>query len=532
MNEFPRRFALPQGELDLDRKVGQLFMPAAFINDTEEEVVRMEALIREHGIGSLCFFHSRASAATNFEGRKKIVHNKDSLKRLKELIARYQKASEIPLLIAMDAEWGLAMRIENTPQYPYAITLGALGEDGPIREVGYAMGRDCARAGIHWNLAPVVDINNNPENPVIGHRSFGDEGGRVLAKSRALIEGLSASGTLHAIKHFPGHGDTAVDSHLGLPVIDKSLEELLENELLPFQGHIDLGVDAVMVGHLSLPQLDPMAPSTTSPKIITDLLRTKMGFKGVIISDALNMYAVSKNHPQKGELEALGFAAGMDVFCFSENPREGIDRILETADPQRIEESFQRVWALKQKVFSKTEIPAPDPLPHEVLLHRLAQGSLTQCYGTPSRVEALKHHGFLNLALGKGRENPFSKTLEREYGAKALELGSIGRDLLEGSGDAKSMVLALFPPGAKAGNQFGLEGRTLEALRALVKNHSPLIYHFGNPYLLDLLELGPSSNVVLVYQDFEPFQQLALEHFRGTHTARGNLPVELKCIRP
>src|SRR5690606_13848109 len=174
MNDLPLSLSLPDSEPGLEQKVGQLFMPAVFINDTEAEIRKMEELIRHLCIGSLCFFHSRASAATNFEGRKKIVYNENSLDRLKELIARYQNAAEIPLLIAMDAEWGLAMRIENTPQYPYAITLGAIREDSLLEEVGLAMGRDCQRAGIHWNLAPVVDINNNPQNPVIGYRSFGD----------------------------------------------------------------------------------------------------------------------------------------------------------------------------------------------------------------------------------------------------------------------------------------------------------------------------------------------------------------------
>src|SRR5690606_13256154 len=201
--------SLPEGELSLDKQVGQLFMPAVFINDTEAEVRQMERLISEHCIGALCFFHSRASAATNFEGKGKIVHNENSFSRLKELIARYQGAAEIPLLIAMDAEWGLAMRIENTPQYPYAITLGALEGEALVQAVGRNIGLDCQGAGIHWNLAPVVDINNNPENPVIGYRSFGDDPQGVLAKSRAFVLGMASAGTLHAIKHFPGHGDTA-----------------------------------------------------------------------------------------------------------------------------------------------------------------------------------------------------------------------------------------------------------------------------------------------------------------------------------
>ena len=176
MTNTHQTYTLPKETLTLKQKVGQLFMPAVFINDTEEEVQKMEKLIKEQYVGSICFFHSRASAATNFEGKKKIVLNEKSYDRLLELIARYQQAASTPLLVAIDAEWGLAMRIENTPQYPYAITLGALkNNDDLIFKVGEAIGNDCRQAGIQWNLAPVVDINNNPENPVIGYRSFGDD---------------------------------------------------------------------------------------------------------------------------------------------------------------------------------------------------------------------------------------------------------------------------------------------------------------------------------------------------------------------
>ncbi len=531
MSDYPINLSLPDWEPNLEQKVGQLFMPAVFINDTEAEIRKMEVLIRELCIGSLCFFHSRASAATNFEGSKKIIYNENSLDRLKDLIARYQEAAEIPLLIAMDAEWGLAMRIENTPQYPYALTLGALGDDSLVEEVGRAMGRDCQGAGIHWNLAPVVDINNNPQNPVIGYRSFGDGREGVFTKSRALVKGMSATGTLSSIKHFPGHGDTAVDSHLGLPVIDKSLEELVENELYPFHQHIKKGVDAVMVGHLSLPQLDAAWPSTTSQKIVTGLLREQMGFGGVVISDALNMHAVSKSFPEKGQLEAKCFEAGMDVLCFSENPREGIQKILETSRAHRIEESFGRLWALKEKVFSTkspVETPTPDLSP---LQRRLAQGSITQLYGNPTLVESIKREGFLNIALNNDKENLFSKGLEREYSQKALDLVGDMEAIQASLGDFGHIVLAVFPPSANPKDHFGMDPKALETLRDWMGKKNVLIYFFGNPYALELLGLNHASNVVLGYQDFPEFQEVALEHFRGTHTAVGRLPIKLKSIQ-
>lgn len=521
-------YTLPKKELTLRQKVGQLFMPAVFINDTEEEVLKMEKLIKEYHVGSICFFHSRASAATNFEGKKKIVHNEKSYDRLLELIARYQKAASVPLLIAIDAEWGLAMRIENTPQYPYAITMGALNDsDDLIYQVGQQIGWNCLEAGIHWNLAPVVDINNNPENPVIGYRSFGDDRESVLSKAGAFIKGMSKSGTLNSIKHFPGHGDTATDSHLGLPVIDKSMEELMENELYPFQKLIEKGVDSVMVGHLLLPQLDDKNPSTTSSKIITDLLRKQMGFEGVIISDALNMHAVSKKYPKKGKLEQAAFEAGMDVLCFSEHVKEGIGEILANASEERIQQSFDSVWALKHKVFvenSRSEKPNTDL--HSKLNREIAEKTITELYGDVAALEQLKSSGFLNVSVCFGKKNTFSEQISAHFGSKTVNLD----DAL--SSNEKNIVLSIFPPAVKPKNLFGFDEKTLASIHRLIAEKNSLIYLFGNPYVLDILKLRPSSNVVLVYQDFPEFQEVAVEHFMGKIEAKGKLPIQLKTFQP
>ncbi len=521
-------YTLPKKELTLRQKVGQLFMPAVFINDTEEEVLKMEKLIKEYHVGSICFFHSRASAATNFEGKKKIVHNAKSYDRLKELIARYQKAATVPLLIAIDAEWGLAMRIENTPQYPYAITLGALTEHSDlIHQVGEAIGKDCKQAGVQWNLAPVVDINNNPENPVIGYRSFGDDRESVLSKAGAFIKGMSKSGTLNSIKHFPGHGDTATDSHLGLPVIDKSMEELMENELYPFQKLIEKGVDSVMVGHLLLPQLDDQNPSTTSSKIITDLLRKQMGFEGVVISDALNMHAVSKKYPQKGKLEHAAFEAGMDVLCFSEHVEEGIGEILANASEVRIQQSFDRVWALKHKVFvENSHSDGLNPDLHSKLNREIAKKTITELYGDVAAPEQLKSSGYLNVSVCFDKENSFSEQISAHFGSKTVNLDNAL------SSNEKNIVLSIFPPAVKPKNLFGFDENTLASIHRLMAEKNSLIYLFGNPYVLDVLKLRPSSNVVLVYQDFPEFQEVAVEHFMGKIEAKGKLPIQLKTFQP
>ncbi|MGW9686807.1 glycoside hydrolase family 3 protein [Flagellimonas sp. 2504JD1-5] len=517
-------------KLTLKQKVGQLFMPAVFINDTEEEVQQIEDLIRTQAIGSICFFHSRASAATNFEGKKKVVHNEYSYDRLKQLISRYQKAAQFPLLVAIDAEWGLAMRIENTHQYPYAITLGAIQENSDlIFEVGRQIALDCKAAGIHWNLAPVVDINDNPDNPVIGYRSFGDDKNKVFSKAKAYLNGTKSVGVLNSIKHFPGHGDTATDSHLGLPVITKSKEDLWENELYPFSKLIKHGVYAVMVGHLAVPALDDSEnPATTSSKIITDVLRTELKFDGVIISDALNMHAVSKKYPQKGTLELAAFNAGMDVMCFSEFPTEGIHNILQSSTEKRIEASFRRIWRLKELEFSNTDHEQSISSP-STLNKKLAQHSLTEIYGDSPVVEQIKESSFLNLSVNNKKENSFSAAIEKQYGQHhyQLELNSI-HEIRSLAADHENIVLALFPPFVKPKNLFGLQPELLDFINEMAAQKNVLIYLFGNPYVLDILNLGASSNMVVAYQDFPEFQTEAYQHFIGQLEAKGKLPVKLK----
>ena len=532
MLEDKNTYLASKESLSLRQKAGQLFMPAVFINDTEEEVQRMENLIREHCIGSICFFHSRASAATNFEGKKKVVYNEKSLDRLKQLIFRYQKAAKIPLLIAMDAEWGLAMRIENTPQYPYAITLGASSNSiSTLEEIGLRVGLDCKEAGINWNLAPVVDVNNNPDNPVIGYRSFGDDKNKVLSKASAFIKGMNKAGILNSIKHFPGHGDTATDSHLGLPVIDKSLQQLNENELFPFNGLIKKGVDSVMVGHLLVPQLDAEEPSTTSYKIVTELLRNQMGFNGVIISDALNMHAVSKKHPEKGKLEAAAFDAGMDILCFSENVEEGMETILKTSSKARIEESFERIWKLKEKVFlKKLSEKIHSTKNHQQLNQLVAEKSLTELYGNPDGVQAIKSSKFLNLWVGNPKQNLFSSKIYKEQGAESLELTCNLIANKEKMQVSQNVVLAVFPPQVKPKDSFGFSSEQLKLIRQLVQTKNVLLYLFGNPFVLDLFDLGSTANATVVYQDFEVFQEVAYQHFMGLLKASGRLPVKLKTL--
>ncbi|MEJ1223339.1 glycoside hydrolase family 3 protein [Sediminicola sp. 1XM1-17] len=523
---YPKATAL----LSPKEKVGQLFMPAAFINDNEEEIQALEKLIKECHIGSLCFFHSRASAATNFEGKKEVVYNEDSLETLKNLIARYQKAAKTPLLISIDAEWGLAMRVENSPQYPYAITQGAIvGHTDLIFKIGKNIAHDCKYCGIHWNLAPVVDINNNPNNPVIGYRSYGGNKELVSENAIAYTLGTKSENILTCAKHFPGHGDTAIDSHLGLPIIEKTKEALWDHELYPFRELIANGVDAVMIGHLAVPSLSSQknTPATLSKEIIKGVLREEMQFTGVVISDALNMHSVSKMYPTKGALEWTAFDAGNDVLCFAENIKEGIDLILKNASEQQIEESFERLWKLKTKAINASDEAPKEVRNPENLNHKLAYESLTILQGEHKEIHSFRKEGFVGITIGKEANNPFFGTISKSVTIASFSTESSPKKSILEQIEGKNILLAVFPPFAKPKDNFGVSRQDIEFIANLIATKNVVLYHFGNPYFLDLLPVQKAKAVVVAYQDFETFQQNAANHYLGKVDAKGKLPITL-----
>lgn len=528
----------------LRQKVGQFFFPAVFINDTEENIQETERLIKEHNIGGLTFFHSRASAATNYESKKKVVFNDDSYQRIKDLIVRYQKAASTPLLISIDAEWGLAMRIEKTPQYPYAITLGALPENKSalVYEVGKQIGLDLKAAGIHYNLSPLADINNNPNNPVIGYRSFGENKEKVANFAVEYLKGMSEVGILGCLKHFPGHGNTNVDSHLGLPVLKETLEELLENELYPFIKGIENNVDSIMIGHLAVPSLNDGkdTSATLSKPIIENLLRKQLGYDGLVISDALNMHSVSKLYETKGELEWEAFNAGNDVLCFAENVPEGIEAILKNASPERIEESFNRIMKAKEKVgiisnsnFTSGELNFEKTA---ALNLEIAQNSITKIIdnsNTTLAFDAQKSNQLAKLSLYKNAENTFFKTLNSElkspeFAFENLEVSDISS--IEGElQNFETIIISLFVPKAKPMNNFEINNEVLDLLSELLQTKKCIVYVFGNPYVLPIIpNLSKASELIQVYQDFEEFQKVAGIQFLENNNCNGSLPVNIE----
>ena len=525
------------------QKIGQFFFPAVFINDNEENIQETERLIQEHHIGGLTFFHSRASAATNYETKEKIVFNDDSYERLKELIVRFQKCATTPLLMSIDAEWGLAMRVEKTPQFPYAITLGALPSSSKqlVYEVGKQIGLDLKSAGIYYNLAPLADINNNPNNPVIGYRSFGQDKEKVARFAVEYLRGLNESGVLGCLKHFPGHGNTSVDSHLGLPVLEETLEQLMENELLPFIKGIENDVDSIMIGHLAVPALNEgkNTSATLSKPIIEDLLRKQLGYDGLVISDALNMHSVSKLYNVKGQLEWEAFNAGNDVLCFAENVAEGIQEILKNATPERIEASFNRLWKCKQKAGIIDGHFAPqgnlDFEAAAILNQKIADKCITKIKDNLNSVtifEAKNDEELAKVSLYKNTDNLFFKTLDTslpspEFALETVDKNSIAK-LEKDLADFDVVLVSLFVPKAKPLNNFEIEDSVLAFLGTLFTTKKCVLYVFGNPYVLNVIPNPEATlGIVQVYQDFPEFQDSAAHQLLENRECKGTLPVEI-----
>ena len=296
-------------ELSEDERIGQLFMVAAYSGGKNQNGSAITKLLQNNQIGGLIFMQGTPEAQA-------VQHN------------TYQKMSKVPLLIGMDAEWGLGMRLKGVKDLPRSMMIGATMDTNLAYRIGAAIAKQCKRMGVHVNFGPVVDVNNNPNNPIINARSYGQNKFWVSRMGVAYMNGLQNNGVMACAKHFPGHGDTETDSHKDLPTINKSLEQLQDLELYPFEQMIQAGVQSVMVAHLDVPAIDstPNTPTTLSGDAINILLKSKMGFKGLVFTDALNMNGVTKYY-SAGQVDVKAFLAGNDVLLFSQNVPLAIEKI-------------------------------------------------------------------------------------------------------------------------------------------------------------------------------------------------------------
>ena len=321
--------------MSLDEKIGQLFMVAAYSNKGEAHQEELEKLVRDYHIGGVIVMQGGP------ERQRKLLH-------------RLQGAAAFPLLVGQDAEWGQAMRLDSTHKFPTSLTVGAAGNNEEAHNLGYAMAEECSAVGVHMSFSPVLDVNTNPNNPIIGARSFGSDPDVVNAMGVAVVNGIQENGVIACGKHFPGHGDTHQDSHKTLPKVDRTLSQLMEVEWVPFKGAIDAGVGAIMIAHLNIPSLEPSGkPTSLSRKVIEEILRDQWGYEGLIITDALNMKGAAAFAPP-GELELAAFAAGNDILLFPMDVPKATKAFQDALATDKItmesiDERVRRILAAKSK---------------------------------------------------------------------------------------------------------------------------------------------------------------------------------------
>ncbi|NJM14949.1 MAG: hypothetical protein HC896_05810 [Bacteroidales bacterium] len=310
------------GSLSTDERIAQLIMIDAYSDKDKKYADGIEDLVERYNVGGIMFLKG------------------DALKQA-ELTNQFQSKAKTPMLIAMDAEWGLAMRLKNTVSYPKQITLGAITDNQLIYKMAADIAKQLKEIGVQVSFSPVVDVNNNPGNPVINSRSFGENKDNVAQKGLAYMMGLQDNHIIATAKHFPGHGDTDTDSHLSLPAIHHGPERLVDIEMYPFQQLINSGLTAVMAAHLNVPALDstPGLPSSLSKNIVTHWLRDSLGFNGLVFTDALNMGGVS-NQFKEGELELEAIQAGNDIVLMPADVPKTIDHIKKAIEKGQIEQAI------------------------------------------------------------------------------------------------------------------------------------------------------------------------------------------------
>ncbi len=519
-----------------DERIAQLIMVAA-VSDTRRSLIGtektnpeyVEKLIRENKVGGVVFFQGGPVPQAN-------------------LTNRFQALSKVPLLIAMDAEFGLAMRLDSTVRYPYQMTLGAIqGYNDLIYKMGAELAAQARRLGVHVNFAPVADVNNNPANPVINFRSFGENRYKVGEKALAYMLGMQDHGLLTSAKHFPGHGDTGTDSHHDLPLIAHNSTRLDTLELFPFKLLINNGLSGMMIAHLSIPALDatPNLPSTLSKPIVTDLLKKQLGFQGLIFSDAMNMKGVTK-YFSNGIADAKGLEAGMDLLEFTEDVPMAIAEIRKSVSEGRItqEELDRRCRkVLEAKAWAGLSRYTP------VVLHNLYEdlnpkaAELTNRLLTERALTVLQNQsGLLPLreldtlriavvSVGSEAETTFQKTASLYTRVDNFNVSAQATDaeiaqLSARLSDYNLLLVGVHLASISPGRKYGLTDGVKKAVEALTASGKAVLTIFGNPYVLDKLQgIDKARGIVMAYQLTAFTEDLSAQLLFGAIPGRGKLPV-------
>lgn len=514
--QFDERWAEDQlKNLTLEEKIGQFFMVAAYSNQGERHLGDIEKLVTNEKIGGIIFFQGERA-------------------NLKEAVSRFQAVAKTPLLIGMDAEWGVQMRLFNEERFPYAYTLGAADDVVLSERIAAMMAQECRDLGIHINFAPVADVNSNPKNPVIGFRSFGENPKKVADHVKAFVRGMENNGVMTSIKHFPGHGNTDKDSHLELPTVSQTLKSIEAIDMLPFIEGIREGSSSVMVGHLNVPALDNSnTPTSLSRKVIKDYLQGTLGFKGLVISDALNMKAVADRYG-KEEVVVKAFEAGCDILLFPENVTDAIRLIKKKVDQGSI--SLAEIDARCLKILKAKQKFLPDPKNKKKFTPGEMQLTKNQVY--EKAITVLKNQDDL-LPLGRldrkiARVSVGMHTFEFR---EAIDLFAdidhfhyftpeeAQADFSKIKSKYDVVIVAIHANTVRPKNNFGFGNKVNDFLNSFSSSQNNILVVFGNPLLLQKdIDLSKFKSVILAYENYYLTQDRTAQLLFGAIPAMGKLP--------
>ncbi len=518
-------------KMSLEEKIGQLFMVLVASDQNKESTDKIKEMIREEHLGGIIF-------------------STGGPLRQAKLTNEFQSVSKIPLLIGMDAEWGLAMRLDSTFAYPWNMTLGAIRDSSMIERIGFRIGTHAKRLGVHINFAPDVDININPRNPIIGNRSYGEDRQNVAQKGAAFVRGMSRAGVLTSAKHFPGHGDTAVDSHKDLPVIPFEKERLDSIEIHPYKKLIREGVSGVMVAHLNVPALEPeeKRPSSLSKNIITQTLKQDLGFQGLVLTDALNMKGVT-NFAGDDNAALQAFLAGNDILLMPANLQGARTALLKAYRDGKITEarlsaSVRKI--LKAKYKSGLHTSQPVTLDHlyedlnaqedELLYEEAFEQAITLVKNEVDLlpVKNLENKKIAYVAMGDDSGEPFLKGMKKYTEVTRVEGKDIGT--LKKNLEPYNVVIVGFHKSDESPwKPYKFSEKELYWLAELGRQRSfnLVLTVFAKPYaLLDLVSFDDLDALVLGYQNSVIAQEKTAEVIFGAIPARGRLPVSLGAGHP
>ena len=501
--------------LSQDEKLGQLFIVSLYTNKDEAHISSVRNIIVNEKIGGLILMQDDAAKEIN-------------------LVNEFQKKSRIPLMIGMDAEWGLFQRIAAAHKFPWAMTLGAIQDKSLISEMSAKIAEDAKRMGINWDFAPVVDVNTNPNNPIIGNRSFGSEVPNVISSALAYSNGLQDNNILAAIKHFPGHGDTDQDSHLDLPVISHSLKRLNEIEIAPFKALMDKGIGGVMVAHLYVPALEKTKgiPASISKNIITGILKEQLGYKGLIITDALNMGAVA-NKFKAGELDAMAFSAGNDIMLFSQDVSTGKKLIQQAIDKgeisqNRVEESVKKILLTKYYLgLNQYEARNPQNInedlnnaSHSAIVQKMYSNALTLIKDDKKMLPLNCKEIYYYVPLEEAPYQTFVDQLNLNSTIilkKASEISSIPAN--------SKVIVGFHKDNSTAYKSYKISTESKKVLADLAKNQNVILNVFGSAYALRDVDISKISTVLVSYENNDDSMIATAKAFGGQTKIWGKLPV-------